>query len=370
MLRGFAAIIGAAGQICTIWFMNYLYALGAAGLFGASTPVSKTMLAGVGPFMLASLCYFGSGLGLTVWKLASAAARAPGPAREPALALKDWPYIAGFVLAGGVAAPVLLFKGLLLTTSSGASIMLNLELIFTSLIAWLVFKEHTGGRFWTAAVFIVAGAALLSVDFSDFTLSLEKGSVLVALSAFFWGVDNNLTARLSVKDPAAIALIKGLAGGAINLALAYWAGELTWDAGRWLPGLALGALSYGASLVLFIRAMRGLGAARAGAVFGVYPFFGAALSVVFLREALTWPLGAAFILMGLGFYLVISERHGHEHGHDALWHVHPHVHDDLHHGHGHGVGEADGEAHSHEHAHEAVRHSHEHLPDSHHRHIH
>ena len=154
-------------------FMNYLYALGAAALFGASTPVSKTILAGVGPFMLASLCYFGSGLGLAIWKLAALASHSPGSDGEPALTLKDWPYIAGFILAGGVAAPVLLFKGLLLTTSSGASIMLNLELIFTSLIAWLVFKEHTGGRFWAAAAFIAAGAALLSVDFSNFTLSFE-----------------------------------------------------------------------------------------------------------------------------------------------------------------------------------------------------
>jgi len=349
--------------------MNYLYALGAAALFGASTPVSKTMLAGVGPFMLASLCYFGSGLGLAIWKLAALASHSPGSDGEPALTLKDWPYIAGFILAGGVAAPVLLFKGLLLTTSSGASIMLNLELIFTSLIAWLVFKEHTGGRFWAAAAFIAAGAALLSVDFSNFTLSFEKGSVLVALAAFFWGVDNNLTARLSVKDPVAIALIKGLAGGTINLALAFWAGEVVWAPALWLPGVALGAVSYGASLVLFIRAMRGLGAARSGAVLGVYPFFGAVLSVIFLKEPLTWPLAAAFFFMALGFYLVVSERHGHEHGHEALWHAHQHVHDDLHHGHRHGEEVMDG-PHAHAHVHAPERHSHEHLPDSHHRHIH
>ncbi len=350
--------------------MNYLYALGAAALFGASTPVSKTMLAGLKPFMLASLCYFGSGFGLAAWKLFSDAARESGAAREPALTLKDWPYAAGFILAGGVLAPVLLFKGLLLTTSSGASIMLNLELIFTSLIAWLVFKEHTGGRFWAAAAFMAAGAALISVDFTNFSFSFEKGSILVALSAFFWGVDNNLTAKLSVKDPVSIALIKGLAGGSINLALAFWAGELVWAPALWLSGLTLGAVSYGASLVLFIKAMRGLGAARSGAVFGAYPFFGAVLSVFFLREPMTIRLGSAFILMALGFYLVVSERHSHVHGHEELSHEHLHVHDDLHHEHGHGEPAAPAAPHTHQHAHTPASHSHVHLPDSHHRHDH
>ena len=348
--------------------MNYLYALAAAALFGAATPVSKTMLAGLKPFMLASLCYFGSGLALAAWKIFSGAAREPG-AREPALTRKDWPYVAGFILTGGVLAPVLLFKGLLLTSSSGASIMLNLEMIFTSLIAWLVFKEHTGGRFWAAAALVVAGAVLLGMDFSNFSFSLEKGAVLVALSAFFWGLDNNLTAKLSVKDPVAIALIKGLAGGSINLALAFWTGEFAWTS-AWLPGLALGALSYGASLVLFIKAMRGLGAARSGAVFGAYPFFGALLSVIFLKEPLTVPLVAAFVLMAAGFYLVMSERHGHEHRHDELGHEHLHVHNDLHHGHRHAAGRTPPEPHAHPHDHPPTRHSHEHLPDTHHRHAH
>ena len=350
--------------------MSYLYALAAAALFGASTPVSKTMLAGLKPFMLASLCYFGSGLALSAWKLFSGAVREPGAARESALALKDWPYIAGFILAGGVLAPVLLFKGLLLTTSSGASIMLNLELIFTSLIAWVVFKEHTGLKFWSAAALVAAGAVLLSVDFSDFSFSLEKGSVLVAMSAFFWGVDNNLTAKLSIKDPVAIALIKGLAGGAVNLALAFWTGELVWAPVSWLPGLALGAVSYGISLVLFIKAMRGLGAARSGAVFGAYPFFGALLSVVFLKEPLTFPLGSAFILMAAGFCLMLSERHSHEHWHEELRHEHLHTHDDFHHEHGHKELAAPDVLHTHPHAHAPARHSHDHLPDPHHRHTH
>jgi drug/metabolite transporter (DMT)-like permease len=347
-------------------FVNYLYAIGAAVLFGAAAPVSKTLLGSLKPYMLASLCYFGSGFALAAWKLAR---RAPKAGGEPALAFKDWPYIAGFILAGGVLAPILLFKGLQLTSSSGASAMLNLELIFTSLIASVFFKEYTGLKFWLAAALVAAGAALLNVDFNSFSFALDKGYIMVALSAFFWGVDNNLTAKLSIKDPAAIALVKGLAGGSINLALALQAGEFVPASVLWACGLALGAVSYGISLVFFILAMRGLGAARAGAVFGTYPFFGAALSVIFLREPLTAALAAAFILMALGFYLVVSERHMHEHTHERLEHEHRHSHDDAHHTHGHGDLACEAE-HMHFHTHTPSRHRHQHAPDSHHGHTH
>jgi hypothetical protein len=151
--------------------------------------------------------------------------------------------------------------------------------------------------------------------------------------------------------------------------LAARAGEFFWDPALWLPGLALGAVAYGAGLVLFIMAMRGLGAARAGAFFGTYPFFGVVLSVIFLGEPVTLSLAAAFVLMTAAFYLIISERHGHRHTHELLPHEHLHSHDDAHHAHPHAEGEAVPE-HSHAHTHAEISHAHPHTPDSHHRHVH
>ncbi len=342
--------------------MNYVFALAAALLFAVSVPAGKLLLAHLRPLELSALCYLGSGLGLLAWRLISGSR---GLRAEAPLDRRDIPYTAGFVLAGGVLAPLLLFSGLKLTLSSSASILLNFELVFTSLIAVLVFKEHGGGRFWTAAGLITAGAMALSWEGG---FGLGPGALLVLASAFMWGVDNNLTARVSIKDPVTLAAIKGLAGGSINGGLALYTYGSAPQPGWAGAALLLGFASYGISLVLFILAMRGLGASRAGAFFGSYPFLGAALSVVFLGEPLTARLLTAGALMLCAFLLLALESHGHAHRHEPLQHDHSHAHDDGHHGHSHGPGEAG--SHSHAHSHEPQEHEHPHLPDAHHRHQH
>jgi drug/metabolite transporter (DMT)-like permease len=341
--------------------MNYLLALGAAVLFAFSVPAGKLLLAHLKPLELSALCYLGSGLGLAAWRLGSRR-----PVTESPLEKRDLPYAAGFILAGGVLAPLLLFTGLGHTSSSSASMLLNFELVFTSLIAVLVFKEHGGARFWAAAALITAGAAALSWEGGAFNFGW--GAALVLAASLMWGVDNNLTARVSMKDPVTLATLKGLAGGVINGALALYAygslPPLKWAC----AALALGLFCYGISLVFFILAMRGLGASRSGAFFGSYPFIGAALSVAMLGEPVTGRLLLAGALMLAAFLLLALERHGHRHRHEPLEHDHGHAHDDGHHGHPHG-GESAGQ-HAHRHSHEPMEHEHAHLPDAHHRHTH
>ncbi|HAT71947.1 MAG TPA: EamA family transporter [Elusimicrobia bacterium] len=341
--------------------MNYLFALGAAALFAFSVPAGKILLEHLKPLELSALCYMGSGFGLAVWR---AVARRPGT--EAPLERRDLPYAAGFIAAGGVLAPLLLFTGLNHTASSSASMLLNFELVFTSLIAVTVFKEHGGGRFWLAAALITAGALALSWEGGAF--SFGWGAALVLASGLMWGIDNNLTARVSIKDPVTLACLKGLAGGFINGALALYAygslPSLKWAA----AAMALGLFCYGISLVLFILAMRGLGASRAGAFFGSYPFIGAALSVAMLAEPVTGRLLFAGALMLGAFMLLSMESHGHRHRHEPLAHDHGHGHDDGHHTHPHGGAPA--ARHSHPHSHDTVEHEHPHLPDVHHRHGH
>ncbi|OGS16982.1 MAG: hypothetical protein A2234_04375, partial [Elusimicrobia bacterium RIFOXYA2_FULL_58_8] len=274
--------------------MNYTFALGAALLFAVSIPAGKLLLAHLKPFQLSALCYLGSGAGLLAWHLLAGVWRAEAP-----LDRRDLPYVGGFVLAGGVLAPLLLFTGLNLSSSSSASMLLNFELVFTSLIAVIVFREHGGRRFWAAAALITCGACVLSWEGGG--IRLGPGAVLVLASSLFWAVDNNLTARVSIKDPVILGAIKGLAGGAVNglLALYLYGSFPPWKSV--LAALALGFVSYGASLVLFIMAMRGLGASRAGAFFGSYPFMGAALGVLVLGEPFTARLLAGGALMLAAF---------------------------------------------------------------------
>jgi drug/metabolite transporter (DMT)-like permease len=340
--------------------MYYALALAAAFLFGVSVPAGKLLLAHLRPLELSALCYLGSGLGLAAWL----GAREGRP--EAPLTREDLPWTAGFVLAGGVLAPLLLYRGLALAPSSTAAMLLNSELVFTSLIAVLVFGEPGGWRLWGAAALITAGGLALSGG--GLGSGAGAGALLVLGAALMWGVDNNLTARVSIKDPVALACVKGLAGGGINAALA-WYSYRSLPPIEWLAlALALGFVSYGLSLVLFILSMRGLGASRSGAFFGSYPFIGAALGVALLGEPVTGRLLASGALMLAAFALLALESHGHMHRHEPLEHEHPHTHDDAHHGHGHA--ELPAGPHSHPHAHRAEEHSHPHQPDAHHAHRH
>ena len=341
-------------------------ALASAVLFGISTPVAKLLLGdGVSPWLLAGLLYLGSGIGLGLVHLVShIGRRAP---KEAPLRRSDLPWLLSVVLTGGVIGPALLMYGLATTSASSASLLLNVEALATMLIAWLAFRENVDKRLLIGAAMILAGALLLSWEGGPEGLGLGALSVVGACLA--WGIDNNLTRRLSGADPVQVALIKGLVAGATNLGLALAAGAHLPSVSGFGVAALVGFLGYGVSLVLFVLALRHLGAARTGAYFSMAPFIGAALAVVIFDEPVTVRLIAAGILMGCGVYLHLSETHEHEHEHKALEHEHRHVHD-PHHQHAHAADDPAGEPHTHRHRHLALRHRHAHYPDLHHRHEH
>ena len=243
------------------------FALVAAALFGASTPLAKLLLGDLPPIGLAGLLYLGSGLGLLAVRLATHVWRgANGPAPETPLAVRDYPWLAGAVIAGGVIAPILLLWGLSGVSASGASLLLNFEGVITTLIAAALFREAVGGRVWTAAALMLAAGLVLSWQSqAEFKFSLRAVAIIGA--CFCWGLDNNLTRKISATDPVVLAMIKGLAAGSFNLVLAFALG-LNFPATTTLAGaLAVGFLGYGVSLVLFILAprRRGSRASRAPA---------------------------------------------------------------------------------------------------------
>lgn len=335
-------------------------ALLAAALFGAGTPLAKALMGNVSPWMMAGLLYMGSGLGLALLRVIR---RAP----SVRLGTGDWPWLAGAVLAGGVVGPVLLMFGLSGMPASGASLLLNAEGVFTALLAWFAFKENFDRRIALGMVAIVAGAVVLSwpgeARFGELWPAL---AVLGACLA--WGVDNNLTRKVSLADATWVAMVKGLAAGAVNLCLAFTLGASLPPMGTLAGTAALGFFAYGISLTLFVVALRHLGTARTGAYFSVAPFFGALLAVLGLGEPVTPALLIAGGLMALGVWLHLSERHEHPHAHEAMEHEHEHEHD-LHHDH-HAPEEVVPSRHTHRHRHEPMTHTHAHFPDEHHRHSH
>jgi drug/metabolite transporter (DMT)-like permease len=332
-------------------------ALGAALLFGAGTPFAKLLLNSVNPWLLAGLLYLGSGISLTLYRRLR---------RSPAVSLprSEVPWFAGAIVAGGIVGPVLLMLGLTGMPASGASLLLNAEGVFTALLAWFVFKENFDRRIALGMIAIVLGAIILSwpgeAHFAGFWPALA-----VLGACFAWGIDNNLTQKVSLADATWIVSIKGLVAGSVNLILAFTLGA-TWPP---LPNLAgammVGFFAYGVSLMLFVIGLRHLGTARTGAYFSVAPFFGTVLAIA-MGETATLPLLSAGVLMALGVWLHLTERHGHEHAHEVLGHEHEHIHDE-HHQHAHDASVAPGTKHSHWHQHETLTHAHPHFPDAHHR---
>jgi len=335
-------------------------ALGAAILFGAGTPLAKLLLTGVSPWLLAGLLYFGSGLGLTLYRWISRAK----PAR---LASGEAWWLAGAIICGGVVGPVLLMLGLSAMPASGAALLLNAEGVFTALLAWFAFKENFDRRIALGMVAIVVGAVVLSwPGQAEFSGIWPAAAVLGACLA--WGIDNNLTRKVSLSDATWIASVKGLSAGAVNLALAFSLGA-TIPAWPSVAGAMLvGFLAYGVSLALFVVGLRHLGTARTGAYFSVAPFIGATLAVL-LGEPVTITVLIAGAFMAIGIWLHLTEHHAHEHTHKELEHEHEHVHDE-HHQHLHHFPVAPGTRHSHRHRHEPITHTHAHFPDMHHRHEH
>ncbi len=341
------------------------YALLAAVLFGASAPLAKLLLRGAPPQLLAGLLYLGSGLGLSIVAVVRSRREQP---KEAALGKRDIPWLAAAILSGGIVAPVLLMVGLGRTPASSASLLLNLEGVFTALLAWVVFRENVDRRIAIGMLLIVVGGAALSwegrADFGG-----VAGPLAVAAACFCWAIDNNLTQRVSGGDPVQIAMLKGLAAGSVNVTIALMLGG-RWSAGwQVVAAMVLGFLSYGVSLVLFVLGLRHLGAARTGAYFSLAPFVGAALSLLMWREQPTLAFAFGATCMAAGLWLHLTERHAHAHEHLELEHSHAHVHDD-HHQHAHAAGDPPGEPHTHRHRHATLVHSHAHYPDIHHRHSH
>jgi len=336
-----------------------------AVLFGLSAPFSKVLVARIPSVELAGLLYVGAFLGISLCSSLMHLIRHGTEARS--LSRGDFPWLAGSILAGGVFAPIALMIGLTMVTGFTASLFLNLEGVSTALLASLVFREHVGKRIGLAVLCMAAGSFLLTWDFSAGNLQ-PLGPLLLLMAALGWGLDNNLTRKISDKDPVRIAQVKGLLAGATSLSIAAILGNSFRLDLPVLLAILVGAVSYGASLVFFVRALEGLGAARTAAFYGVGPFVGALASLVMLREWSGWTMLPTFFLMALGAWLLLTERHAHFHTHEAIVHTHQHTHDDLHHTHHHD--EPVSGPHSHEHIHEELRHSHPHVPDPMHRHGH
>jgi drug/metabolite transporter (DMT)-like permease len=346
--------------------MPFLQAIAAAGLFGISAPIAKLFLGEVEPIILAAFLYLGSGLGLLLlkgWQRLGGTAVPP----ETPIGKEDIPWLAGAILAGGIAAPIVLLFSLRETAAGTASLLLNFEGVATTLIAALAFKEAVTRRAWIAILVITSATILLSYSPSS-SWGFSFGALGILLACVLWGIDNNFTRNISAKDPLTIVILKGLVAGLFSLLLALLLGNKVPGWTTILGAMLLGSLSYGLSITLFIRGMRHLGAARTSALFSTAPIAGVLLSLLLFSEKPGLLFLLALPLMIGGAIFLVNEEHSHYHAHSATFHDHWHRHHENHHTHDHAEGTD--QAHAHPHQHEPIAHEHHHLPDITHRHIH
>lgn len=336
-------------------------AAGAAVAFGVTTPFVARFGEGVGPLGTAALLYGGAAA-------VSLVTLPMGAARGRRLERRDAPWVAGVALAGACVAPVLLAWGVRQTGALTASLVLNLEALFTLVLGAWIHKEGLGRRVVLGGAAMLAGGTVLGIDALTGPSVHALGLAAVAFATLAWAVDNTLGRRLAEVDPTRVVLTKGALGAAATGGLSFALHEPLPSAQSALGLIACGATGYGLSLRLYLLAQRRIGAGRTASVFSLAPFLGAVLALA-LGERGSWvAVGISSMLFGLGVWLHATERHAHRHHHPPLVHAHAHRHDDGHHDHLHTPG-VDGE-HTHEHAHDALTHDHEHAPDLHHEHEH
>ena len=329
----------------------------AALLFGASTPAASVIAADMKPLVLAGLLYLGAALAVLPWWVSR---------RPTAVALRaDLGLLSVAIVAGGAVGPALLTAGLVETPAATASLLLNMELVATVVLAATLFREHLGRNMILAALLVTVAGVLLVWDPGA---TVNASALLIVGACACWGLDNSVTSRIDQISPQHVTFLKGVVAGSVNLALGL-AITGAGNVGGWsiVGALLVGMLGYGASITLWVRGAHQLGAARGQVIFSTAPFLGAALAWIVLGDSIDAVQVVAMALAATGVALSLHSAHEHRHRHMVLEHTHEHDHDE-HHDHSH----ADGFAgrHSHVHAHREMVHAHPHVPDLHHRHDH
>jgi len=347
----------------------------AAVFFGLSAPLISLISGEASPLMIAALLYAGAALALLLVRAAVGRQQAESPVQR-----RDLAPLVGLTVLGGIVGPLCLVQGLSLLSAGSASLLLNLEAVFTMLIAVLIGREHLSRNGLIAAALIVAWAVFHSEGSLGGTTA--QGGLLIGAACLAWGIDNNLSQRLSLRNPLQISLLKALGASVPMLLLAMGLGQRFPAGPGLLAALAIGAVGYGLSIWLDLLALRELGAAREAVLFATAPFVGVVFSVLVLREAFSGGMAMASVLMLLGIGVLLKDDHSHWHQHRALRHAHRHRHDPLgrdgdpHHNHMHSSDEIAGTPadcsfwHAHGHGHEVINHDHPHVSDTHHRHNH
>ncbi len=339
-----------------------IYAILAAALYAINVPLSKLLLNYVEPTMMASFLYLGAGLGLLLYGFAE---KVTGKEiNRESLTKQELPYTIAMVVLD-IVAPILLMKGITMTNSANVSLLNNFEIVATSIIALVIFKEVISRRLWIAILLVTIASVILSFEGMG-AFEFNGGSLFVLGASLCWGIENNCTKMISNKSSVEIVVIKGTFSGLGSFLFAFIQGERI-PAIQWIICvLVLGFVAYGLSIHFYIMAQKELGAAKTSAYYSIAPFLGVAFSVILLNDRPSVQFYVGLFIMIISTYFMVKDtielQHTHEHEHT---HTHEHSHGDVIHTHEH----VHVHTHIHTHNEDSNKHDHEHKTSE-HQHVH
>lgn len=287
-----------------------IYALLAAVFYAINTPFSKILLNNVPTTFMAAFLYMGAGFGVGIMYLF----HINKEDKTERLTKKDLPYTIGMIILD-ILAPIFLMIGISIGSASNASLLGNFEIVATTVIALLIFKEAVSKELWTAIALITLSSIILSFEGSG-SFQFSYGSLFVILATSCWGLENNCTRKISDKSTYEIVVLKGVFSGGGSFLIAIVKGEQFPDVKYILSAMILGFVAYGLSIFLYIRAQRDLGASKTSAYYAVAPFIGAFLAFIVNGERLTWLYFMALVFMLIGSVFVVYDTMVKHHAHE------------------------------------------------------
>lgn len=277
-----------------------LFAFLSSFLYDLNVPVSKYSLKTLSTNEILFLLYFGSAVGLVLLMLFN---------KKQKFSLKPQKgesiFIIGVIIFDILAA-LFIVESLKYIDASTVSLISILEISFTIVISHFIFKTQISKNLIIAVILVSIGGILLSFDSStEFKLSIA--SMLTVFATACWGLENNLTAKVSDKNPLLLVFYKCFAVAIFNLLFILNINIFELFINNWYL-LVIGFFTYGISILYYVYAINYIGISKTSIVFSFSPVFGALISLILFKEKITIYFVISLILMLMGIYFTIIDK--------------------------------------------------------------
>ena len=275
--------------------IGIVLALVAACLYAFVYIIEKAYITKISSDKMLFLMYLGAAIGLFIIHSFTKTKAAS----ENKITRKELPKVVMIVLCQ-LFSSILLIEAVKIMEASLVSILSVFEIVMTSICAYFIFKDPIEKNEFIAIILVFFGGIILNFNVGSLS-SINIGSLLMIAACFFWGVENNITASISKKEPAFFTSIKCGCVALLYFIIMVSKGDISIE----YPILILfGFLTYGLGVLAYALSTRTLGASKATLVFSFCPLFGALLSFLIFKENISYTFIISANLMIIGIMLM------------------------------------------------------------------